>query len=121
MSWITVIWAMSASACLTLAAIYFSMWVTNRARAHLLFAMTAAPLAAYAFFELRMMFAQTPQQLDAALRWAQVPLSLGLLALIGFVWTYLGAGRPWLAWSIVGLRAIFVLPSLLIGGNPRLP
>ena len=82
--------------------------------------MTAAPLAVYGLFELRVMFAQTPQQLDTALRWAQVPLSLGLLALIGFVSAYLVAGRPWLAWTIVGLRTIFVVPSLLMGGNPSL-
>lgn len=111
---------MGAAACLTLAAIYFSIWVTNRGRAHLLFAVTAVALGVYAFFELRVLFAQTPQQLDAALRWAQVPLSLGLLALIGFVWIYLGAGRRWLAWTIVGLRTTFVLPSLLMGGNPNL-
>ena len=119
-SWITVIWSMGAAASLTLAVLYLSIWVTNRARAYLLFAMTAAPLAVFAFFELQVMFAQTPQELDAALRWAQVPLSLGLLALIGFVWTYLGAGRRWLVWTTAGLRYIFVLPSLLMGGNPNL-
>ena len=93
---------MGAAASLTLAVLYFSIWVTNRARAYLLFAVTAASLAVFAFFELQVMFAQTPQQLDAALRWAQVPLSLGLLALIGFVSTYLGAGRRWLVWTICG-------------------
>ena len=38
MSWVTVIWSMVASACLTLAVIYFVVWCTNRAAwAHLLF------------------------------------------------------------------------------------
>ena len=75
-------------------------------------------MAAYAFCELAMMRAQTPQQLDAALRWGQVPLSIGLLSLVWFVSIYLDAGRRWLAWTICGLRALFVLPNLLIGGNP---
>ena len=43
MSWITVIWSMIASACLTLGAIYVLVWYRNRtAWAHLLFAATAA-------------------------------------------------------------------------------
>ena len=101
MSWVTVIWSMGASACLTLAVMYFVVWLKNRTtRAHLLFSLTAASTAVFAFFELSMMRAQTPQQLDAALRWAQVPLSLGLLALTGFVWIDLDAGRRWLAWTI---------------------
>ena len=31
MSWVTIIWSMVASACLTLAAIYFLVWYRNRA------------------------------------------------------------------------------------------
>ncbi len=30
MSWVTVIWSMNASACLTLAVIYFLVWHRNR-------------------------------------------------------------------------------------------
>ena len=48
MSWVTVIWSMVASACLTLAVIYLLVWCRNRtAWAHLLFSMTAASTAAY--------------------------------------------------------------------------
>ena len=117
-SWITVIWSMGAAASLTLAALYFAIWVRSRALTHLLFVVTAASFAAYAFFELRIMFAQTPQQFDAALRWGHVPLLTGLLGLIGLVSAYLEAGRPWLLWTIAGLRTFFVVPSLLFGGNP---
>ena len=56
MSWVTVIWSMIASACLTLAAIYFLVWFRNRtAWAHLLFSVTAASTTAFAFCELWMM------------------------------------------------------------------
>ena len=119
-SWITVIWSMGAAACLTLSVIYFVVWFTSRIAAHMWFALTAVSFAVYALFELQVLFAQTPQQLDAVLRWAQIPLSLGLVALTVFVWRYLDAGRPWLAWSIAGVRTIYVLPSLLLGGNPIL-
>ena len=50
MSWVTVIWSMIASACLTLTAIYWLVWYRDRtAWAHLLFSVTAASTAAFAF------------------------------------------------------------------------
>ena len=53
MSWVTVIWSMVASACLTLAVIYWLVWCRNRtAWAHLLFSVTAASTTAFAFCEL---------------------------------------------------------------------
>ena len=43
MNWVTIVWSMGASTCLTLAAIYFLVWLKAPAtRAHLLFALTAA-------------------------------------------------------------------------------
>ena len=60
MSWITVIWSMIASACLTLAAMYFMVWWKNRtAPAHLLFSLTATLTAVFALCELWLMQTQT--------------------------------------------------------------
>ena len=62
MSWVTIIWSMIASACLTLAAIHLLVWYRNRtAWAHLLFSATAVSTAAFTFCELWMMRAQTPE------------------------------------------------------------
>ena len=61
MSWVTVIWAMIASACLTLAAIYAVVWYKNRAGwSPLLFALTAVSTTGYAFCELWLMRSRTP-------------------------------------------------------------
>ena len=121
MNWVTIVWSMGASTCLTLAAIYLLVWLKAPAsRAHLLFAVTAAATAVFAFFELRMLTAQTPQALDAALRWGQVPLSIMVVSLIWFVSLYLQAGRRWLAWTICGLRVIYVMPNFVGGGNSTL-
>ena len=50
MNWVTVIWPMLASACLTLAAIYGLVWFRNRAAwAPLLFSLAAASTAAFVF------------------------------------------------------------------------
>ena len=110
LSWVTVVWSMIASACLTLAAIYFLVWFRNRAEwAHLLFSMNAASMTAFAFCELWMMRAATPDELLIALRWAHVPLFSWLLSTTWFVWVYLRAGRGWLAWTILIVRALMLL------------
>ena len=117
-SWVTVIWSMVASACLTLAAIYVLVWYRNRtAVAHLLFSVTAASAAGFAFCELSLMRSQTPAELDAAIRWAQVPLFFLLVGLIWFVCIYLEAGRRWLAWTFCAWRSLYLLPTLVAGWN----
>ena len=102
---------MVASACLTLAVIYWLVWYRNRtAWVHLLFSLTAASTTAWTFCELWMLRAETPGKLLAALGWAQVALFFWLVSITWFVKLYLGAGRPWLAWTICGIRAFYLLP-----------
>jgi two-component system, LuxR family, sensor kinase FixL len=118
MSWVTIIWSMVASACLTLAVIYFVVWWTNRtAWAHLLFSVTAASTTGVAFCELWMMRAQTPAELVAGLRWAQLFLFFLFVSITWFVRIYLRAGWPWLAWTITGLRTFYVPLTFLAGMN----
>ena len=118
MSWVTVIWSMVASACLTLAVIYFLVWWSNRtAWANLLFAMTAASTAAFTLCELRQMRVGTSGELLSAMRWTHVALLGVLVSTTWFVTFYLGAGRRWLAWTVSGLRAFYLLVAFLIWGN----
>jgi len=118
MSWVTIIWSMVASACLTLAAIYFLVWCQKRtARAYLLFFMTSAATAAYAGCELWLMRAETPAQFAAVLRWGHVPMWVIILSLVGFVRFHLRAGRPWLAWTVCALRTLALLLNFLVGQN----
>jgi two-component system, LuxR family, sensor kinase FixL len=116
MPWVTVIWSMIASACITLAAIYSLVWYRKRtAWAYLFFSITAASTAAFAFCELWMMRAATPAELSAALMWLQLPLFLWLASLVWFVRIYLDAGRRWLAWTIIGMRFVYALLSFVLG------
>jgi two-component system, LuxR family, sensor kinase FixL len=118
MSWVTIIWSMVASACLTLAVIYFVVWWANRtAVAHLLFAVTAASTTGVAFCELWMMRAQTSAELVAGLRWAQLFLFFLFVSITWFVRIYLRAGWPWLAWTITGIRTVYVPLTFLAGMN----
>jgi PAS domain S-box-containing protein len=118
MSWVTIIWAMIASACLTLALVHVLVWWRQpNARANLLFALTAVATAIFALCELGGMRAETPGAYGTVVRWAHVPMWLVLVSLTGFVWFYLRAGRAWLVWSFVGLRTLSLLLDFLTGQN----
>ncbi len=115
MSWVTIVWSMAASACLTLAALHLLVWSRRRtAWANLLFAVSAAGTAAYAGCELWMMRAQTPGEFGMALRWAHVPGWVTIVSLVAFARLYLRAGRLWLAWTVCGVRTL----SLLLNFGP---
>ena len=56
MNWVTIVWSMIASACLTLALVHFLVWCRRPgARPNLLFALMAIATAMFAGCELRMM------------------------------------------------------------------
>jgi PAS domain S-box-containing protein len=110
MSWITVIWAMIASACLTLAMVHSVIWIQQpRQRAHLLFSTTAVSVAAIAGCELLLMHAQTTEEFGTVLKWAHVPVFFAVVSIVGFVRLYLHSGRPWLGYTVCGLRLLDVV------------
>jgi PAS domain S-box-containing protein len=118
MSWITIVWSMNAGACLTLAAIYLVVWCKQRqVLAHLVFSITAVAAAAIAGFELAMMHAGTVGQYEALIRWIHVPVWVLTVAFVAFVRLYLHAGRPWLAWSICGLRTLVLILNFILTPN----
>jgi two-component system, LuxR family, sensor kinase FixL len=118
MHWVTIIWSMIASACLTFAGIYSLVWFRNRtAWANLLFSLTAVAAAGFAFCELSMMLAKRPEALGTALKWGHLWIWLWTVSLVGFVSFYMKAGRPWLAWATCGLRTFVLLPNFLVGQN----
>jgi len=118
MSWITIVWSMNAAACLTLAAIYLVVWCKQRqVLAHLVFSITAVAAAAIAGFELAMMHAGTVGQYEALIRWIHVPVWVLTVAFVAFVRLYLHAGRPWLAWSICGLRTMVLILNFILTPN----
>jgi len=118
MSLITILWSMSAAACLTLAAITFIVWLKDRrALANLLFSLFATGTAAFAFCELRMMQAGTPAEFATVLKWGHVAVWLLVVSLVGFVGLYLKAGRLWLAWLVCGLRTLALVLNFVVGQN----
>src|SRR5215471_4583654 len=107
MNWITIVWSMNAAACLTLAAMYLLIWSKQREGwAYLVLSCNAVAGAALTAFELALLRAQTPEQYAVILHWAQLPVWVLVVSLVLFVRLYLRAGRPWLAWSVSGVRTL---------------
>src|SRR5438876_4305936 len=109
---------MNAAACLTLAGFYCVVWCKQRDNwVHLLFSSSAVAAAAIAAFELAMMHAETVGRYEALLRWIHVPVWVLVVSFVCFVRVYLRAGRPWLAWSICGLRALVLILNFIFTPN----
>src|SRR5437763_3979735 len=118
MNWVTVIWSMGSGACLTLALMHLVVWWKERtSRANLIFAVMAVAVAVFAALELAMMRAETPAQFGTALRWIHVPVWVIIVSLVIFVRLYMGAGRAWLAWAVVGLRTVSLLLNFIFSPN----
>jgi two-component system, LuxR family, sensor kinase FixL len=119
MIWVTIIWAMIASACLTLALVHVLVWWRRTsARANLLFALSAVATAVYGGCELWMMRAETPGAFGLAVRWTHVPAWVLIVSLVGFVRVYLRAGRfkysatPAAGFLRVSLNSLSMLSAL---------
>jgi two-component system sensor kinase FixL len=118
MSWMTIVWSMNAAACLTLAAFYCVVWCKQREnRVYLVFSSSAVAAAAIAAFELAMMHAETAERYEALVRWIHVPVWVLIVSFVSFVRLYLRAGRPWLAWSICGLRTLVLILNFVFTPN----
>lgn len=118
MSWVTVIFSMTASACLTLSLIYvFIWWRQMDGWANLLFALAALGTAGAAWFDLSLLRAESPAQMASVIRWSHLATWLIIVTLAGFVRLYLRAGRDWLLWTVCGLRTIALFLNFLTGQN----
>jgi PAS domain S-box-containing protein len=119
MSWVTIVWSLSAGACLTLAFLQFIVWCKDPpvARANLVFALGAVAVAVFAALELALMRAQTPAQIDAIVRWIHVPAWVLIVAIVAFVRLYLNAGRRWLAWTVVLVRTFALILNFVLSPN----
>jgi len=118
MSWITIVWSMNAAACLTLAALYLLVWCKQRESwVYLVFSSSAVAAAAIAAFEIAMMHCDTVGRYEALVRWIHVPVWVLIVSFVSFVRLYLHAGRPWLAWSICGLRTLVLILNFVLTPN----
>ena len=64
-----------------------------------------------------MLKASTPHAYAAAVRWVHVPIVVLMVALAGFAFHYLDAGRRWLAATAIGLRLVSLVINFTVGEN----
>ncbi len=116
MSWIEVTWIVMASWSLGLGLIHLFIWTRQRSQLQfLLFCVLAVSVAAFGVFELTVMRTQTAQQYASAARWAQVPLTVVVLAILAFVQVYFGTGRAWLAYAAAAFRLVALVANFTTG------
>jgi PAS domain S-box-containing protein len=107
---------MQAAAALLMGVVYFLVWARDRsAWASLTFSIVALSIAGGAFAELVAMQSLTLQALLPSLRWASIAGCFLICGVVFFFRSYLGTGRMWLLWTIVGLRIVLLSDSFLSG------
>jgi two-component system sensor kinase FixL len=118
MSWVTIVWSMDAAVCVTLGTMFLLVWLHQPDNfPYLLFATSAFGVACFAMLELAMMRASTPEMYGTLVRWAHVPAWVVVVSLVWFVRLYLGAGRPWLAWTVCGMRTVSLVLDFYLSPN----
>lgn len=106
MSWVTFIWALVVGACVVMALPNLIVGLKGRARENLFFVLAALAVAGVAGGELEIMYSRTTEEIGRAMQWVQVPLFFLFLGIIGFVRSYFGTGRLWLAIGVCAARLV---------------
>lgn len=115
MTWMTIAWPLAIGACVTMGLIQLRVGLRRTpGTAHLLFALNAFVVAAYASLELALTRVDNPAHYLAVLRWMDIVGGGAVtVSLAAFVWTFFGTGRKWLALLIPSVMGLALLPDLL--------
>lgn len=114
MNWMTLLWPMVAAACITLALMHLRISFGDGRRApHLFFCLAALAVAVISGFELTLLRTGDLARYQTVLRWAVIPIGVMVASVTGFVWTFFGTGRKWLAVVAVGLNLLAQSANLI--------
>ena len=103
-----------AASCATLAALHLVIWWKSRhGRANLWFALLAAGMAAFSWFALAMMRADTTAEYAAAIRWLNLPIFVMVVAITLFVRCSFPTSRAWLGHAAWGLRLLTLFVNVI--------
>jgi len=105
---------MVAAACLTLALIHLRIAFGDGRRApHLFFSLAAVAVAVISLLELTLLCTTEVTDYDRILRWSSIPIAVMVISVVGFVRTFFGTGRNWLAWPAVALILLSQLANFI--------
>jgi PAS domain S-box-containing protein len=115
---ITIIWSMTAAACLTLAGIQIMVVIQKKTDLwQLLFVSAAVSAAVMAWFELSLMHTTTVDEAVFLVRWAQVPFGILLMSIVWLVALQLRPKNFFLAWLAAAMRIAVLVLNFSFGVN----
>lgn len=118
MGWISVIWLMIAVASATVAMVHAYAWTRLRhAPAHGAFTVCAAGVSMVALVELGIMRAGSVDEVGRLIWLQHFPVWLAIVGCVLFVRFHMRAGRPWLAWTAIGLRTLVLVLNIFSSPN----
>lgn len=118
MTLVTLLWSINATVAVILAILCAVACLAERRDfSNAFLCVTALGTAACAPTELGMMHAATPAEYGEWLRWHHVPIFFTLVAMLLFVRVYLGTGRLWLLWTIIGARTFVLIANFSVDPN----
>lgn len=114
MSWVTILWSVSAGISLGLGVIHLLAWMHDRkAASHLFFFLSALSATAFTFCDLSILQARDKDTFLLLYRLWEVPFFLLIVSLSGFVASYFRTGRPWLLALLVGMRVVVLVLNFI--------
>src|SRR5262245_28918401 len=117
MNWMTIAWPMVMACCLTMGLINLLIAMGDGRRApHIYFFFSALSVAAVSGLELALLRAEDLGQYQTLLRWSSVPILTMVLSVIGFVSSFFGTGRRWLAVCGIILMTMAEIANLVSPG-----
>lgn len=118
MAAVTILWSLGAGVAITLAVVCGLVWlIERRDSASLMLCILGVATAASAFGELAMMRSATAPEYIEALRWYFFATYFALVSQVAFVHYYLGTGRPWLMWAVIGARSVMTVINFAVYPN----
>ena len=109
LSSVTVVWSVISAAAFLLGLMQFSRWAADRqSSVDLTFSIVAFAFVAVAVAELHTMYAQSPVEWAALVKFIHLPLAVLIVGTVIFVRQYLRAGRVWLAGLVIILRILIL-------------
>lgn len=107
MNWMTVAWPMVTATCLTLALINLRIATGESRRApHLFFTLSAFAVAAISALEVGVLQSTDLATCQRLLQWSSIPVVVMVASILGFIWSFFGAGRPVLAYASIALLTV---------------
>ncbi len=109
---------MLAAVCLTLSFIHGLTWLRLRKElSNAAFALVAFGTALFCITDLVMMKAPDIDMYGVGVRWLHVPAFIVIAALIWFIRLHFQAGRPWLGWLVIVIRALSLVLNFTLDFN----